>query len=314
MRIHFQVAPLEKEERARTKPSLPSFDCGFLTRENADTTLEYENEPSPEVFQEVTIYSCVEVVVRITVDIPLLTWILHYATKMRTGRGWKKSVAQFGDEELTSFVKRIIQGVFVCHCDRTKTIVHTTRSGILRGTSWTRQILNDAWESTDWENLFDNPLHTVIAETKLVIEDQPRMSVKEPLEVECRKFYVLYANIEAHGHMGSCPGYALLILQCENELSMRVFQESMRVFQESMSRFMVRETKRLEAVSASEEWVMHGKIVDEIEQRNSRNDDRILRISTGYDTSMRITDEVSLFNWISHFAVKLLNKLSIDRR
>ena len=44
------------------------------------------------------------------------------------------------------------------------------------------------------------------------IEDQPRMLVKEPLEVECRKFYVLYANIEAQGHMGSCPGYALLIL------------------------------------------------------------------------------------------------------
>ena len=32
-------------------------------------------------------------------------------------------------------------------------------------------------------------------------EDLPRMLVKEPLEVECRKFYVLYANIEAHGHM-----------------------------------------------------------------------------------------------------------------
>ena len=41
-----------------------SFDCVFLTKENADTTLEYENEPSLEVFQEVTIYSCVEVVVR----------------------------------------------------------------------------------------------------------------------------------------------------------------------------------------------------------------------------------------------------------
>ena len=53
----------------------------------------------------------------------------------------------------------------------------------------------------------------MIVETKLAPEDQPRMLVKEPLEVECRKFYVLYANIEAHGHMGSCPGYVFLFLQ-----------------------------------------------------------------------------------------------------
>ena len=53
----------------------------------------------------------------------------------------------------------------------------------------------------------------MIEETKLALEDQPRMLVKEPLEVECRKFYVWSMNIEAHGHMGSCPGYALLIWQ-----------------------------------------------------------------------------------------------------
>ena len=64
---------------------------------------------------------------------------------MRTGRGWTESIAQFGDEELTSFVKRIIQGVFVNHFDRTRTIVHVTRSGIVRSRSWTRQILSDAW-------------------------------------------------------------------------------------------------------------------------------------------------------------------------
>ena len=38
------------------------------------------------------------------------------------------------------------------------------------------------------------------------------MLVKEPLEVEHRKLCVLSANIEAHGHMGSCQGYALLTL------------------------------------------------------------------------------------------------------
>ena len=48
---------------------------------------------------------------------------------------------------------------------------------------------------------------------KFGTEDQPRTLIKEPLEVECGKFDVLFANIEAHGHMGSCPGYALLIWQ-----------------------------------------------------------------------------------------------------
>ena len=93
---------------------------------------------------------------------------------------WMERVhCAIGEEELTSFVKRIIQGVYVCHYDRTRTIV--------RRRSWTRQILSDASESTDWEHLFGNPMHTVIAETKLAMEDQPRMLVKEPLEVECRK-------------------------------------------------------------------------------------------------------------------------------
>ena len=61
---HLQFELLEKEGRKRTKPSLVALDCVFLTQENADTTLEYENEPSPEVFQEVKTCSCVEVVVR----------------------------------------------------------------------------------------------------------------------------------------------------------------------------------------------------------------------------------------------------------
>ena len=89
-----------------------TFDCVFLTQENADTTLEYENEPSPEVFQEVKIYSCVEGVARITDDIPLLNWTPHFAMKKITGRRWKKSVARFGEEEPKSLVKRMIQGMF----------------------------------------------------------------------------------------------------------------------------------------------------------------------------------------------------------
>ena len=84
-------------------------------------------------------------------------------------------MAQHGEDDVKSFVKGTIQGVFVCHCDRTRTSVHITWSGNVRGKSWTRQILSDAWESMNWENFFDNPLHTAIAETKLTekfIEDE----------------------------------------------------------------------------------------------------------------------------------------------
>ena len=74
----------------------------------------------------------------------------------------------------------------------------------------------------------------MIAETKLAIEDQPRMLIKEPLEVECRKFYVVYANIETHGHMGSCPRCASFILDGKaakprkDELRERVGRITMR--------------------------------------------------------------------------------------
>ena len=157
-RKHLQVEPLEKEGRERTKSSWVSFDCIFLTQENADTILECESEPSPEVFQDTKIHSCVLAVVRITDDIPLLNWIPRFAmrflNKMRTGRRWKKSVVQFGEEELTSLVKRIIQGVFVRHLDRTRTISHITKSGIVQGGRWTRQILSDAWVSVNWEKMF----------------------------------------------------------------------------------------------------------------------------------------------------------------
>ena len=81
---------------------------------------------------------------RITDDSPLLSWILHFAmrflNKTRTGRRWKESVEQIVEEELTSSVKHIIQRVFVCHHDRTRTVSFITKSGIVRDRSWTRQI------------------------------------------------------------------------------------------------------------------------------------------------------------------------------
>ena len=61
--------------------------------------------------------------------------------------------------------------------------------------------------------------HMVITETRLmkkVITDEgagfvsPRIVAEKSPEVERRRFYVLFADVEAHGHMGNCPGYALL--------------------------------------------------------------------------------------------------------
>ena len=99
----------EEGINSSVKRKIQGIFC-WLTQENANTTLEYENEASPEVFQEVKIYSCVEVTVRkvkrqyrilrisaehntsarITDDIPLLYWIppfaMRFLNKMRTGR------------------------------------------------------------------------------------------------------------------------------------------------------------------------------------------------------------------------------------
>ena len=135
--------------------------------------LKDENVSSLKVFQNVTIYSFVEVLVRemkrqcrdlrisaehntsvgITDDISLPNWIPHFAMQFlnkmrRTGRRWRQSVAQLGKEEPISFVKCTIQGILVSHHDRTKAISCIIKSGIVRGKSRTKQNLSDAWEST----------------------------------------------------------------------------------------------------------------------------------------------------------------------
>ena len=78
----------------------------------------------------------------------------------------------------------------------------------------------------------------------LATEDQPRMLVKEPLEVECRKFYVLSANIEAHGHMGSCPGYALLTVHGKKRQNWQEKPGAKHTRTESLERERVRGRKR----------------------------------------------------------------------
>ena len=147
----------------------------------------------------------------------------------RTGRGWRKPVAQFGEkvcfrkigeDGVSSFASRMTQGIFVCHHDRTGAVLCITKNGVVQSKSWTRQTLSDAWESTNWEGLCGTPWQMVAPELKLtkkVTADKegagpplPRIAVERAPEVEPRRSCVLSADIEAHGHTGGCPGCAAL--------------------------------------------------------------------------------------------------------
>ena len=85
-----------------------------------------------------------------------------------------------------------------------------TKNGVVRGKSWTRQTLSDAWELTNWEGLCGTPWQMVAPELKLtkkvkadkegVGPPSPRIVVERAPEVESRRLNVLSAEIEAHGH------------------------------------------------------------------------------------------------------------------
>ena len=103
-------------------------------------------------------------------DSPLLSWLPRFAAEVmnkmrigkdgktselrRTGRRWRKPMAQFGEkvwfrkigeDGVSSFASRMTQGVFVGHHDRTGAVSCITKNGVVRGKSWTRQTLSDAW-------------------------------------------------------------------------------------------------------------------------------------------------------------------------
>ena len=128
--------------------------------------------------------------VRIADDYPLLSWLPRFAAQV------------------------------VGHHDRTEAVLWITKNGVVRGTSWTTQTLSDAWESTNWEGLCGTLWQMVAPEfklTKTVTTDKegagpplPRIVVERAPEVEPRRFYVLSADIEAHGHTGGFPGCAAL--------------------------------------------------------------------------------------------------------
>ena len=61
---------------------------------------------------------------------------------------------KFGEDGVSPFANRMTQGIFVGHHDRTRAVLYITKNGVVRGKSWTRQTLSDAWESTNWEGLW----------------------------------------------------------------------------------------------------------------------------------------------------------------
>ena len=112
------------------------------------------------------------------------------------------------------------RGIFVGHHDRTGAVLCITKNGVVRVKSWTRQTLSGAWDATNWGGLCGTPWQMVALELKWiekVTADRegagpplPSIVVEKFLEVARRRCYVLSADIEAHEHIGSCPGYALL--------------------------------------------------------------------------------------------------------
>ena len=81
--------------------------------------------------------------------------------------GKKVWFRKIGEDGVSSFASRTTQGIFVGHHDRTGAVVCITKNGVVRGKSWTRQTLSDAWESTNWEGLCGTPWQMVALELKL---------------------------------------------------------------------------------------------------------------------------------------------------
>ena len=75
--------------------------------------------------------------------------------------GEKLGFREIGEDGVSSFASRMTQGIFVDHHDRTRAVFCITKNGVVRGKSWTRQTLSDAWESTNWEEWFGDPWYMV---------------------------------------------------------------------------------------------------------------------------------------------------------
>ena len=88
--------------------------------------------------------------------------------KQTSGTIWNQSLApQSWGKCVTSFPSRMTQGTFVCHHDRTEAVLCPAKNGVVRGTNWTIQPLNDAWDVTNWDGVCGTPWQMAALDLKL---------------------------------------------------------------------------------------------------------------------------------------------------
>ena len=71
------------------------------------------------------------------------------------------------EDGVSSFARRMTQGIFVGHHGRAGAVLCVSKNGVVRGKSWTRQTLCDAWGATNSDGLCDTPWQMVALEWKL---------------------------------------------------------------------------------------------------------------------------------------------------
>ena len=123
-----------------------------------------------------------------------------------------------GEEGGSTHASRMTLGVYVGVHDRTAS---AHKKAVMRDKSWKRQTSTDAWEPQAWEKLCGTPWQLIAPEIRLrkkVTADKggaghplPARNVDPVSEVEPRRFYVLAADIEAHGHTAGRPGCVSLM-------------------------------------------------------------------------------------------------------
>ena len=74
---------------------------------------------------------------------------------------------KIGENVVSSLASRMTQGIFVGHHDRKGAVLCIAQNGVVRGKSWTRQPLNDAWDATNWDGLCGTLWQMVASKLKL---------------------------------------------------------------------------------------------------------------------------------------------------
>ena len=99
--------------------------------------------------------------------------------------GEKMWFRKIGKDGVSSIASRMTQGIFVGHHHRAGALLWITKNGVVRGKSWTRQTLSDAWDATNWDGLSGTPWQKVAPEVK---RREPQRT-KQELDLECRRLW-----------------------------------------------------------------------------------------------------------------------------